>query len=120
MRKSLLVKLFICFAAFSFYLYSVLQSQNTLNYLSYKLPKIEKELRAIEEDNVKLSFQLQVFHDPRHLLDLLKEEMYSHLKYPFLEDVLNLDQGIALKLKAPSQFKKPHLDPHEDIAIAHR
>lgn len=120
MRKALLVKLIICFAAFSFYLYSVLERQNYLNYLSYKLPLVEKELKTLEEDNVKLSYQIEEFSDPNNLLQLIKENTYSHLRYPVQQDILKLDEGIALKTKTPYKLKKSLVESHEDMAIAHR
>lgn len=120
MKKALLLKLIICFSAFSFYLYSIVQRQNYLNSLSYKLPKLEKELKTLEEDNLKLSYQLETFSDPNNLLQLVKTNTYSHLRYPILEDILNLNEGLALKPQSPYKLKKLPVEDHSDTAIAHR
>ncbi len=120
MRGSLLIKSIVCFAAFSVYLYSVLQSQNTLNNLSYRLPKIETELRALAETNTKLSYQIETFSDPNHLTSLLKTNAYSHLRFPVRNDVLVRAEGLALKVDTPYKLKKHLVSDQEDVAIARR
>lgn len=118
MNKTLPIKILICFAAFTGYLYSVLQKQNKISKLSFKLPRLEKELRSIEEENIKLRYKLNAFTSPEHLLALLKQSEYSHLKFYTAPETLKMNSGIALKEGTPRRLRKADWQRHENVAVA--
>lgn len=83
----------------SFSLYFYLDKQNDLTRLKMEVPKITKELRLIHEENRHLVLQIEQFENPSHLMELARLPQYSHLKHPFVEDILTVPEGIALDEK---------------------
>ncbi len=96
MNSKILVQILCCLTVFTFYLYHIIQKQNQINYLSLNLPKIVKELKTLEEENMRLRFQVNSFQSPDHLMQLVKEEQYTHLKMPLLKEVFTFQEGLAL------------------------
>ncbi len=90
------VNLFVCLSVFSFSLYSYLEKQNQCTQLKMRLPKVMKEIQAIQEENAHLQYQIECFEDPRHLLQIATEPAYSHLKFPLAPDILTLKEGLAV------------------------
>ncbi len=62
-----------------------------------RLPKIVKEIEAINQDNAQLQYQIVSFESPDHLLQLTKNREYAHLSFPYLQDVLTVKEGLALQ-----------------------
>ena len=52
MNKGMLLRLFCCLAVLSIYLYQVIQKQNVVNYLSLQIPKLNKDLKTLEEREI--------------------------------------------------------------------
>lgn len=61
-----------------------------------KLPKIKKEIAAIEEVNATLAYQIECFESPENLLALASQPTYSHLKFPSFEEILATRVGTPL------------------------
>ena len=91
--------------------YLYMQRQNQLRSLQLELPKLSQELYAIREENIKLLYEIERFENPRHLMQLARSSEYSHLKAPFAQEILALQEGIALpypeKVFADSFSHKP-------------
>ncbi len=66
-----------------------------------KLPKLTKEIQAVREVNANLEYQIECFENPEHLWALATQPVYSHLKFPFAEEILTLKEGLALQWEAP-------------------
>lgn len=62
-----------------------------------RLPKLTKEIQAIQEVNANLQYQIECFENPQHLLNLASSPKYDHLKFPFTEEVLTVKEGLALQ-----------------------
>ena len=67
------------------------------------LPKLTKEIQAIQEVNANLQYQIECFENPQHLLSLAGSPKYAHLKFPFTEEVLTVKEGLALQLGVPKE-----------------
>lgn len=113
MNSGMVLRLLCCLAVFAVYLYHVIHKQNAINYLSMQIPKVSKDLKTIEEENVRLRFLIDSFESPDHLMQLVKSPAYSHLRHPSVQEVFNLAEGVALQVEERSEIKmfipfKPH------------
>ena len=97
MNKGLIIRLLICLMVSSFCFYQIIQKQNRINYYSLLIPKLSKDLKALEEENLKLQFHIDSFESPDHLMHLARSESFRHLRFPLLKDVMQLPEGVALK-----------------------
>jgi len=99
MSKQNVIRLLCCLVILSVYFYLVIQKQNSVNYLSLQIPKLQKDLKTLEEENLKLQFESDCFESPDHLMQLVKKEGFTHLRYPIIKDVLSVPEGLALQLE---------------------
>ena len=99
MNKGMLLRMLCCLAVFTLYLYQMIQKQNIINYLSLQIPKFAKDLKSVEEENVRLRFEIDCFESPDHLMQLVKMQEYTHLRHPSLKDVFVVPEGIALYIE---------------------
>lgn len=90
-------RFFLSVAFAGFALYSYLTQQNKCTELKMRLPKLAKEIEAIKQENAQLEYQIVCFESPEHLQQLAKNPLYAHLKFPFFQDVLNVNEGLALQ-----------------------
>ena len=93
--KGLLTRIGFCLALFGICLYSYLDAQNELTELKFALPEKEKEIRLIQEENRRLSFEIDRFESPSHLIELAHRPEYSHLKHPLLREILTVPEALA-------------------------
>ena len=93
--KSLLFRLGCCIAVFAFCLYSYLEAQNRLTQLKIRIPEVDREIRLIREENRRLSYEVDEFLSPAHLIELAHRPEFSHLKHPLLKDVLTVPEALA-------------------------
>lgn len=97
MNFRVLLQILCCLTVFTLYLYHMIQKQNRINYLSLQLPKLIKDVKALEEENLRLQFQVNCFESPDHLMWLVKQQEFTHLKMPLLQEVYTLPEGLALR-----------------------
>ena len=93
--RSLLFRLGLCIAVFGFCLYSYLERQNELTQLKIQLPETEREISLIREENRRLSYEIDRFQSPSHLIELAHRPEFSHLKHPLLKEVLTVPEALA-------------------------
>lgn len=96
MNKSLILKITICLFVFALCLFSYIEKQNELTSLKIKLPQVAMEIEDLQERIKKMKYEVDSFENPNYLMDLVRKPQFSHLKHPFVEDVLMLPEGIAL------------------------
>ncbi|MFA6119355.1 MAG: hypothetical protein WCT85_02000 [Parachlamydiales bacterium] len=96
MNKSGTFKILICLFAFAMCLYSYIEKQNEVTSLKIEIPKVAKEIDNLKEEIKKMQYEVEVFENPAYLMQLIRQPEFSHLKHPFVEDVLNIPEGIAL------------------------
>ena|SRR5579862_2646650 len=97
MQGRLLLRLGFCLGVTSLCLYSYQNKQNELTHLKICLPQIEKEIRGIREENRRLQFEIDRMESPTRLIELAHRPEFSHLKHPFLKEILRLPEGIAFQ-----------------------
>ena len=94
--RTLLIQVGICLGVFGVCLYSYLDKQNTLTKAKIELPQLEKEIRMIREENRRLSYQIEQFESPSHLIELAHRPEFSHLKHPILKEILTVPEAYAI------------------------
>ena len=99
MQKLLLIKIIFCLFVFGFCLYSYIDKQNQLTTLKIQLPALAKKVDLLKADTIKLQYEIEQFENPAHLMQLMRSPEYAHLKHPFVDEILRVEEGIALKEK---------------------
>jgi hypothetical protein len=83
-----LVRLFCCIFILGVSLFAYVSKHNVLTERRMRVPILAKELQAVEEENVRLSFAIEKFEDPLHLMELARKPEFSHLKHPVWSDIV--------------------------------
>lgn len=79
----------------AFSLFSYLELQNQVTHLKIRLPELEKEVHLIQEDNRRLSYEIDQFQSPSHLIELAHRPEMGHLRHPLLQEILTVPEAIA-------------------------
>ena len=119
MVSGIFLRLFACLSIFSFSIYSYLDKHNTCTELKMHLPKLTKEIQAIQEVNANLEYQIECFENPQHLLSMAGRPEYAHLKFPFTQEVLTVKEGLALQWNSPKVQKTEPAKSKTPIVAKH-
>jgi len=92
------IRLVICLAILGFALYGHIEKQNQITALRIELPEIARELKALQEDNTRLRYEIEQFESPEHLIELARHHEYSHLRHPLVKEVISMPEGLAVRL----------------------
>ncbi len=87
----LMSRICLCVLALATTLYAYVDKRNDLIGLRLQIPLLEKEARAIHEENKRLEYEVDRFESPIHLMELSRKPEFSHLKYPLIQDVIILE-----------------------------
>lgn len=90
-----LYKLLFCLLVAGITLYASIRQLNQLTTLRRELPPLSKEVKALQEENHRLQYEVDRFENPLHLIELARKPEYGHLKYPFNSDILILPMEAA-------------------------
>ena len=85
----------ICFFVFGFCLYSYVDAQNNLTKIKMQLPQKEREIQEVREEMRRLSYQVDQFESPNHLIELAHRPEFSHLRHPALREILTVPEAFA-------------------------
>lgn len=94
--QQFLLQIGVCFGVFGFCLYSYLDEQNSLVRLKMQMPQKEKEIQSVKDELQRLSYQVDRFENPTHLIELAHRPEFSHLKHPVLKEILTVPEVYAL------------------------
>lgn len=97
MTKSLFARIFVCVLFFGWCLYSYIDMQNGITELRIRIPELARVVRTTEEENTRLLFEIEVFENPAHLMELAQTAAFAHLKYPLAKEVITLKSVPVLK-----------------------
>ncbi|MCE5295319.1 MAG: hypothetical protein LLF94_12005 [Chlamydiales bacterium] len=86
-----LIRLFCCIFILGISLFAYVSKHNTLTERRMRVPILSKELQAIEEENVRLTFAIEKFENPIHLMELARKPEFSHLKYPLSTEIITVE-----------------------------
>ncbi len=104
--KALFAKLALCIFALVMSLYLYIEKQNEVTKLKIELPQIAKEVRKLQEENQKYQYEIDLFENPNHLMELVRLSQFSYLKHPVVREVLSIPEGMALQ-ENPKNIKIP-------------
>lgn len=85
--KPFLIRILICIAVAGITLFAHIERQNELVTLRLALPFINREVKAAQEENTRLQYEIDRFESPVHLMELARKPEFSHLKYPRIDEV---------------------------------
>lgn len=88
--KALFLRLLFCVCIAGLTLYGYIEKLNQLTSLRLRIPVLNRELKAILEENKQLQFEIDQFENPSHLMELARKPEFSHLKSPYLKDIVVL------------------------------
>jgi hypothetical protein len=97
---SFTLRIFACIFAAGLTLFGYIEKQNELTELRLAIPSLTKEVNSLQEENTRLTFEIEQFESPTHLMELMRQPEFSHLKYPSLSDEVFLPQAPPLKDKS--------------------
>lgn len=66
---------------------------NDLTRLRLEIPQHMKDLKALQEENEALQYEIDRFESPIYLMELLKKPEYSHLKFPREKEVVVIERA---------------------------
>ncbi|MBA3239159.1 MAG: hypothetical protein H0T62_12535 [Parachlamydiaceae bacterium] len=76
------MRIMLCMLVAVGFIYSYMDKQNALMEVRLMIPTVMKELRAIQEENIRLQYEIARFESPMNLLELIKKPEFSHLQWP--------------------------------------
>ncbi|WP_194848104.1 hypothetical protein [Candidatus Neptunochlamydia vexilliferae] len=88
MNQGLLVRLLICIFVLGIALYTYIDKQNDLTSLKMAIPQLVDSVRSLKEENADLSLEIEQLENPSHLIELLRQKEFSHLRYPCAHEVI--------------------------------
>ncbi len=97
-------------------LYSFIDMQNEVTEFRIRLPQLAKEIKAVEEENDRLRYEIEQFENPQHLMQLARRPEFSHLKHPLLKEILTVKEDVALAPPAVKE-EKTAVKPLISLAI---
>jgi hypothetical protein len=83
----------ICIVTAVITLWAYIDKQNDLTELRMAIPAVAKDLKAIQEENTRLRYEVEQFQNPVHLMELMRKPEFSHLKFPYLQDEIIMPAG---------------------------
>ncbi|CCB90931.1 putative ftsL [Waddlia chondrophila 2032/99] len=94
-QTKFLIRILICIAVAAITLYTNINTINDLTLLRLAIPALEKELKALQRENERLQYEIDCFESPIHLMELSRKPEYGHLRYPRLDEVIDIkiDEG---------------------------
>lgn len=87
-----MLRVFFCFFVLAASIYFYIDRQNLVTSERLKIPLLKKQLKEIDEKNARLSFEIERFESPAHLIELSEQPEFSHLKHPKSHEVLIVEE----------------------------
>jgi hypothetical protein len=115
--KGPLIRILFCISVFGIFLYCYIDKQNAVTRRRLEIPVIAKGIADIKEFNTRLKYQIDLFENPEHLMQLAGYSQYSHLKQPMLKEILTLQEGLALEVSSEDREEKMDVRPKLKFAI---
>ncbi len=95
----LFIRLLICIFFVGLTLYKYIDKLNDLTEVRLSIPLLAKEVKEIQEKNLELSYAIECFESPVHLMELARQPEFGHLKYPSIENVIVLPDISSAKIE---------------------
>lgn len=88
----LFIRLMFCILCAGGMLYKYIDKLNELTELRLSLPVLAREVKEIYEKNLALRYAIDCFESPLHLMELAQKPEFGHLKYPHLDEIMQLEE----------------------------
>lgn len=88
--KSLFFRILFCIIITGLSLYGYIYKQNELTELRLAIPSLAKEVRSIQEENIRLRYDIDRFESPIHLMEMMRMPEFGSLKFGYNQDVILL------------------------------
>lgn len=99
MTKYLFIKLILCVSVVGFSLIVYIDHLNKVTKLRLVIPDLAKEIKDLQEENHRLRYEIDIFESPLHLMELTRQAEFSHLKYPYNNQIHNLPLGKPVQME---------------------
>lgn len=90
--KSSFVRFLIALAFSGCLLFTYIEQKNRFMQLSLEVPKLERELKLLVEENHRMAYEIERFENPKALMELARKPPFRHLKQPSLESLKVIDE----------------------------
>jgi hypothetical protein len=87
----LLFKVLFCVFIGGTTMFVYISRLNEITKLRLEIPTLEKKLKGIVEENHHLSYEIDRFENPLHLMEFLRRPEYGHLRHPTVEEVVTIE-----------------------------
>lgn len=91
--KGLIVRILLLVTLSGMALYHYVKGQNQLMAIRLQIPKLEEEVKKIQEAAARNHYEIEQFENPLHLLEEQRRPEFGHLKQPELKDVVILEES---------------------------
>jgi uncharacterized coiled-coil protein SlyX len=80
-----------CVGVVTLFLFAYVEQHNRLTRLRIEVPLQEKKLKELQDENTRLQFEIEKFENPLNLMELAKKPQFSHLKHPYVTDIITVE-----------------------------
>lgn len=88
----MIIRILCCLFFLAACIYLYIDRLNKVTEERLKIPELKKELKILLEENIRLQYEIERFENPIHLLELASKSEFSHLKFPFREEVILIEE----------------------------
>lgn len=88
----LTIQIFFCILVAGITLFAYIDKQNGIVELRLAIPVLDNEIKAVQEENTRLKYEIERFESPIHLMELARKPEFSHLRYPQMSHVTVLTE----------------------------
>lgn len=85
-----MVRLLIAVVAVGTAVYGYIDKQNALTEVRLAIPTLQRDLKKVEDENIRLEYEIERFESPLHLMELARKPEFAHLRYPSSKEVIIL------------------------------
>lgn len=85
-----MVRLLVVVVAVGATVYGYIHKQNALTEIRLSIPTLQRDLKKIQDENVRLQYEIERFESPLHLMELARKPEFAHLRYPSSKEVIVL------------------------------
>ena len=90
MNTGVFIRVFLCILTVGVFLYAFINKQNRITKLRLQIPVVSCELQAVQQENIRLQFEIDQFENPAYLMELSRLPQFRHLKYPFVNEIITV------------------------------
>lgn len=88
--RFMIVQILFCVLAAVGTIYAYIEKHNQLTELRLAIPAIVREVQKLQEENIRLQYEIEQFESPMHLMELARKPGFGHLKNPYLPEIIEI------------------------------